>query len=421
MLFLILIFVLSPSALFAYLDPGSGAILINLIIAGFAAALYSLKGLFWRILGRKEHRESGVKQRALIGVLSEGRQYWSTFRPLIEALIEHQVYFSYHTLDIEDPALQMDSEYMDARFLGYGFFGYQRASSLKNKILVSTTPNIGCKGFPIRKSPHIKNLIHIFHSINDLSMYRKHSLDFYDSVFMVGEWQKRSIRELEEKRGLPQKELISLGLPYMDSFIAELNKQEPSNLEPKNCILIASSWRAKGLLFKYGTDFIEKLAKEGYRIILRPHPQSFISEKSEMEAIKERLSKYANIVWDTAISPMSAMQKADILISDTSSIRFDYAFLFSRPVITFPISAKEMPGFERDDIDELWMDTAAEKIGHILKDGELDKLGSLIDNLLNSYDGEAAIRYRNEILVNFAKASDAIALELKKITGADNE
>ena len=56
-LFLILCFLIAPTAAFAYLDPGSGAVLINLLIAGIGALLFSLRGVFLRLIGKGDKIE----------------------------------------------------------------------------------------------------------------------------------------------------------------------------------------------------------------------------------------------------------------------------------------------------------------------------------------------------------------------------
>ncbi len=279
-LFLVLCFLLAPAAAFAYLDPGSGAVLVNLLIAGLGALLFSLRGVFLRLIGKSDTIQAKEKDEyAEIAILSEGRQYFATFEPIVKALIDSKLDFAYYTLDIEDEILGFESPYMRVRFLGYGALGYHRAAKIKAKHLLCTTPNIGSKGYPIMKPAGVENLIHVFHSINDLSMYRKGSLDHYDSVFMVGRFQAKSIRELEKKRGLKSKKLVALGIPYLDRYkedAAAVDVAEDAG--GGKTLLIASSWGSKGLFENYGINFIKELAGEGYTIIVRPHTQSYTSE-----------------------------------------------------------------------------------------------------------------------------------------------
>ena len=401
---------LAPNVIFAYLDPGSGAVLVNLLIAGIAALLFSLKGIFLRLIGKKEAERPQPQKSSKIAILSEGRQYWATFSPIIEALIAKEMDFSYYSLDITDPALKIENPHMRARFLGFGYPANYRASRIKAEYLLCTTPNIGSPGYPIQKSPRVKQLIHIFHSINDLAMYRKGSLDHYDAVYMLGDWQAKSIRELEAKRGLPPKKLHSLGLPYLDVYQKDAR---PSERGSKPCVLVASSWGQKGLLMAYGVGFVEALA-ERYRVILRPHPQSYQSEPKAMAAFEKALAGH-QVIWDRELSPVDSMRQADILISDTSSIRFDYAFLYQRPVITLEIEAAAMPGYELDDLDEIWMDSAASQIGKLIKKSDIDALSEIVRELLDGFDPRPLIEFRERTIVNFGQAGKAIAEHLGKL------
>jgi len=398
-----LVFLLLPVCAYAYLDPGSGAVLINLLIAGVAALIFSLKGIFLRLIGKNSVQQKPEITTYQIAILSEGKQYWATFQPIVEALLKRELPFAYYTLDIEDPALDIEHDLMQARFLGYGFVATYLASRLKARFLLCTTPNIGCKGYPIQKSAQVQNLIHVFHSINDLAMYRKGSLDHYDSVYMVGDWQEKSIRELEAKRGIKPKELVSLGIPYMDVYHKDVKRTERGG---KPCILVASSWGQKGLLFTYGIDFIKALAAQ-FQVIVRPHPQSYKSEAKAMETFEKELKEFL-LDWDREISPTKSMQQADLLISDTSSIRFDFAFLYQKPVITLEVEASDMPGYEREDMDELWMDKAAERIGTKLGKADLPQIVNHVQSALAAADYEAMIAYRNSILTNFPRAGEAI-------------
>ena len=213
--------------------------------------------------------------KSKISLFSEGNMYFSTFMPLVKSFIDKKINISYYTLDPKDEILKIQSEFLKVKYLGYKFISYIRFSLIEAEYLLSTTPNIGTPGYPYQKPKLVKNLVHVFHSISDISIYRKGSLDHYDSIILVGEFQKKSIRELEKKRGLKQKDLLPLGVPYIDHLI----KSKKATSFSKTTILIASSWGNKGCLRNYGIKFIKELSKKEYDIIVRPHPQSLINEK----------------------------------------------------------------------------------------------------------------------------------------------
>lgn len=404
MLFLLVLFLFLPWVLHAYLDPGTGTILVNLLIAGLATLVYSLKGFILRLLGKGAYipRDQGG-----IAIFSEGRQYWATFEPIILAFLDRKISFRYYTLDVEDEALLIENELMSSRFLGYGSLAFRRASNLKADYLISTTPNLGCNSYPISRSSKVGTLVHVFHSINDLSMYRIGSLDHYDLVIMVGEFQAESIRLLEKKRNLKPKELVTLGLPYLDCYAQ--NKKEKQCISTTKIVLIGSSWGNKGLLSCFGTAFIRQLALSGYDLIIRPHPQSLISETQAIQRYKTELGDLSNVSWDTQISPSQSMNRADILISDTSSLRFDFAFIHEKPVITLNIPKDAMPGYERDEMEFIWADLAAPRIGFVLEEQQLDELPKWIEKSFAEFDPETIRAFRDQTIANYARAGQSIA------------
>ena len=342
--------------------------------------------------------------KSKIGLFSEGNKYLSTFRPLIVSFIEKRIYISYYTLDPKDELLKIESEYLNAKYLGYKLISYIKFSLIEAEYLLSTTPNIGTPGYPFKKPKLVKNLVHLFHSISDISIYKKGSLDHYDSVILAGEFQKKSIRELEKKRGLKQKEFFPLGVPYIDHLIEskrEINTQ-------KTTILIASSWGNKGCLRNYGINFIKELSKKEYKIIVRPHPHSLIHEKKFINNCKRELLKCENLEWDDSVSPTKSMNISNILISDTSSIRFDFLFIHEKPVITLEIERDEMKGYEREYLDINWTDTSSYDIGPVISKKNINELESKIKFLSNTFNRSKFLNYRNKIIYNFGKGANSI-------------
>ena len=141
-----------PSTAYAYLDPGSGNALIYLVLSFFGAIIFSLKGLFYKIVGKKDllEDEQALKENQHnIVIFSEGKMYWNTFRPIVEVLIKKNVVFSYYTMDIYDPCLTIDAPNMNNCYIGNGNRAFAKISQLQADVVLSTTPNIGTEGYPI--------------------------------------------------------------------------------------------------------------------------------------------------------------------------------------------------------------------------------------------------------------------------------
>ena len=98
----------------------------------------------------------------------------------------------------------------------------------------------------------------------------------YTSVLLSGEYQARDVRQLEKMRGLPPKELVIVGIPYMDEMVRRL--KENSETPPhERTVLLAPSWGDSAIFSRYGGKIIDVLLQTGYHIVVRPHPQSFTS------------------------------------------------------------------------------------------------------------------------------------------------
>ena len=423
-----------PSTAFAYLDPGTGNALVYVALSLLGAGFYFVKGLFYKFIKRKhETQQEGTtsfnscpgSSFTSIVIFSEGKAYWNTFKPVVERLLEMRQPFTYYSMDIEDPCLTIDNQFMDNRYIGDGNVAFSKIGNLQANVVLSTTPNIGTKGYPIPRSKGIKKLAHVFHAFDDLATYYKGSLDHYDAVLLVGEFEIPLIRKLESLRNLPGKELIPAGLPYMDELMkkAELKSKSAADSEevqskktvfnnPEDItVLLAPSWGDKGFLKVLGIDFIKKLAEKKFNLILRPHPQSLKVEQKLLSEIEGELKKYSNVVWDLNPDGTNSLRAADIMISDTSGVRLDFAFVYQKPFITIPsvLSQSAMEKFEISDLGFSWMEENIKEIGYTLQDNEIDNLDSIIIRVLGEKSGKEILEFRNKNVYNWGSSGEAIA------------
>lgn len=425
----------------AYLDPGSGSALVGTLIAVAGAGLYSLKSFFYRLVRKPTPEEVEAARNANpdIAIFSEGKNYWGTFKATAEELISRKIHFAYYTLDLYDPALLIDNEYMHSHLFDKNkAASFQKLAKIKAKVLLATTPNIGTPGYPLVRPAGVEKMVHVFHAFADISAYHVGSLDNYDIVLTVGPHQEKPIREVEKSRSLHAKQLISTGLPYFDAQYhalqfssstcptcssaadssdvalaeAEALAKEATRLKT---ILIAPSWGAKGLLSEYGTDFIVRLAEAGFNVIVRPHPQSYIAEADLLSRCKAETAKFTSIVWDSETVGTKSMLASDILISDTSSIRFDYAFLYEKPVITLDIPHERQLEYEGQFMSEIWTDSAAKRLGRIIGHEELGDIVSIVKDVLESGAAEGVRKFRDETITNLGRSAVAVVDELKSL------
>lgn len=398
----------------AYLDPGSGSALLGAVFALCGALVFSAKSFFFRyVLGRSDKT---VKAHDGIAIFSEGRNYWGTFQPVVEELLRREIDFSYYTMDVKDPALHIDNPHMFARLYDKdNVTSFRKLSSIKAKVLLSTTPNIGTPGYPLARSRDVTRMAHVFHDpLGDVSTYMKGSLDHYDDVFLPGPFAEDPIRTLEQKRGLKKKTMHLCGLPYLDGYVSRLgsSKSEVKG-EGKKTVIIASSWGMKGVLKAYGCDYVKDLIAAGFRVIVRPHPQSYHSERQFIEEVERKVTSWG-AEWDCNPDGLPSLSRADVMVSDTSGVRFDYAYLFARPVITMKITMDSSSVLEAADIGKSWVDDLANEIGF-----EIDDAGGIVDAVKGALSdgGKDIAAWRDAHCVNFGHAAAAVADRLVELGG----
>ena len=196
----------------------------------------------------------------------------------------------------------------------------------------------------------------------------------------------------------------------MDEMLKRL-QTTPKRKNDRLTVLLAPSWGKSSILQKYGKEFINKLINTGYRIIIRPHPQSFVSEKQLMDKLMDEFPNSENLQWNRDVDNFSVLNEADILISDFSGVMFDFALVFDKPIIY------ANNGFDVSPYDAWWLKSpiwtvsVLAKLGEELKEDNLDKIKYVIDECLSNEKysrGRALAReeawaYREESAVRVAE------------------
>ena len=414
-----------PETAYAYLDPGTGNALIYVVLSLLGSAFFFVKGVYYRLKEKKDEKRGeheSIKANSAessIVIFSEGKAYWNTYKPIVKKLIEKGQSFAYYTMDIKDPCLQIDNPLMNNCYIGNGNVAFAKIGNLNAGVVLTTTPNIGTKGYPIPRSKRIKNLVYVDHGLlADFSYLRRGALDHFDTVLLIGAYQIPLIRKLEKMRNLPEKTLVPAGIPYVEELLKRVGEntaifnEDVLPARPQDItVLLAPSHGAKSFLSKYGVDFIVELANKNFNIIFRPHPQSFKTDKKLLNRIKKRLNNIKNIVWDLNSDATLSFQKADILISDSSGIRVDFAFVYYKPFITMPIPSELLEDFEMADLGGSWSEAELRKagIGYTLVEEEIQDLDTIILRVLKDNHMKAIVEFRNKHIYNWGNASEAVA------------
>ena len=431
------LFALTATNLNAYLDPSTGSLLLSSIVAIFASLIYFFKNLFYKItsFSPKSLRFSNInggRNRSCgaesIVFYCEGKQYYGTFKPILDTLDSLNHPYTYLTSDEADPALKRESNNNLIECIGVGNKAYTRLNMLKANICIMTTPSL--QVLQIKRSRFVKHYCHITHSLLPMT-YRTFGVDYFDSVLVANAIQGNFVREIEKAHSVKEKYIAIVGSTYLDELAKLREKLQTHNTQttsaevslsdfvgceatskeiglesideasgkspakaPKRqsrTILVSPSWGKESLLSKYGLSLLEPLAKSPYHIIIRPHPQSLIveAESTNITHLKDSLQSYSNVEWDINTPNVIAFSKADLMIGDFSSVIFDFVCLEGKPVLTLDFTF-DSAGYDLADIydstniSEFWTFKALKQIGGKISENDFANISEIIKSALQS-------------------------------------
>ncbi len=361
----------------AYIDPGTGSMLFTVLIGVVGTAAYSARMLYiklrFKLSGGKIKEDD---DKIPFAIFSDDKRYWNIFEPICREMDKRGKDVLYLTLSNDDPALKNTYSHIHAECVENENKMYTRLNFLKANVLLSTTP--GLDVYQWKRSREVDHYVHIAHAANDITLYRMFGIDYYDSIMISGEYQGKSIRKLEKLRKLPKKDLKLIGIPYMDEMAARLEKEGPAPDHPRT-VLLAPSWGQSAIFGVYGGKIIDVLLKTGYHIIIRPHPQSFKSEKELMDKLMAEYPESENLEWNRDTDNFNVLRRSDILISDFSGVIFDFTLIYDKPII-YTNPNIDLGLYDAWWLkDPLWTTTALPRLGEMLTDENMGDLKSLID------------------------------------------
>ena len=382
-----------------YIDPGTGSALFSILI-GAAATFYFLgRALLLKLKvilsGGRVIPPTGAPNSYI--VYNEGKQYSNVFKPVLEEFESRGINLLYLTSSSDDPLLCNPYKYIKGEYIGEGNKAFSRLNMINADVVLMTTP--GLDVYQLKRSKGVKHYSHILHYPSDATLYRLFGLDYFDSILLTGDHQADDIRVLEKQRGIKPKQLIVTGCTYLDVFMEKI-KLMPKEEHHLFTVLVSPSWGNSGILSRFGDKLLDPLIETGFRIIVRPHPQSAISEKSTLDGLYRKYKEVSNLVWDYESENITSLSKADIMISDFSGIIFDYAFLFHKPVIYIKQGFDPRP-YDADDLGEgaienLWHFRTAEEIGKELREDEFSHIGEIIQSMSDNIEKrQARLRAKN--------------------------
>lgn len=394
-----------------YIDPGTGSMLFSILI-GAAATLFFVAKAAWiklKILLSGKKDGSGVVDASYktYVIYNEGNQYWNVFKPVADEFEKRKIPLMYYTSSKTDPIFDQKYEFVTSEYIGEGNTAFAKLNMLSAGFVLMTTP--GLQVYQLKRSKSVKHYSHVLHMPNDATTYRLFGLDYFDSVLLTGDYQKDDIRTLEKNRGINSKDLVTVGCSYLDVLSEKINSI-PAEENHVFTVLVSPSWGEVGVLKRFGERLLDPLAATGWKIIVRPHPQSKKSEADMLKRLEERYKDKANVEWDYNRDNIYSMKKADIMISDFSGIVFDYTFLCNKPVMYVNTDMDLRPYDAYDLNKQLWQFSVLEKMGIKLEEKDFANIKEVIQNASDSPELAEQRKIAKETAwMNIGKAGEKIA------------
>lgn len=339
---------------------------------------------------------------------SEKNGFYKYYQNVIETILNKtDIIIHYITGDPRDEVFALAND----RFRVY-YIGENKLIVLMMKmeadIVVMTMPDL--QKYHIKRSLVKDDIEYIYldHGIgSDNLMLRKHALDYFDTIFASNEIGKAEIRAQEKCYGLKEKTIVEFGSGLIDNMIAA-HKADGSNINAKRTILIAPSWQEENILDSGIDEILENILGKGYHVIVRPHPQYVRHFEDKLLALSERYADKEDFELQMDFASNETVFRADILMTDWSSIAYEYSFTTLKPTLFINTPMKVMnPDYE--EIGVLPFDIEIrDKIGISIDLNQLGEIEAVVEKLLNDrmFSMEEMEKIREKYLYNVGTSGE---------------
>lgn len=138
---------LSFSQAVLYLNPGTGGLLVSVIMGIATTAFFVLKRLYYRgrqiITGNAKHETTdlGTDKQNLV-IYSKRSQYASTLSPILQELERLNIPCTYLSSDPSDPVLQLQSSLVHTKYIESGHVTWGCPNTQAAELCVTTNPGL---------------------------------------------------------------------------------------------------------------------------------------------------------------------------------------------------------------------------------------------------------------------------------------
>ncbi len=337
----------------------------------------------------KRFLKEGRKQ---IVFYSERNGFYKYYRNIIEYINKKtDIDIHYITSDPRDEVFDIKRDHFHTYYVGDNKF-IVLMMKIESDIMVMTTPDL--QNYQLKRSYIDKNIEYVYvpHDVNSSNLtFHKNALDHFDTIFTSGPKNMAEIKEREEKTGIKKKNLIEWGSSVIDNMKSAYEKimeeeatsgADTASGTKKPVILVAPSWQNDNIMDSCIEDILNTIDTEHFDVIVRPHPQYVRHYESRIDTLA---SKYEGrpITFQKDFSSNRTVYTADMLITDWSSIAYEYAFSTLKPVLFINTPMKVVnPDYK--ELDTVPIDIEArDKVGISLELTDIAKVDEAAKRLMS--------------------------------------
>lgn len=216
-----------------------------------------------------------------------------------------------------------------------------------------------------------------------------------------------------------------IGMPRLDCLVdGSLNRDEiltSIGIDPsRKTVLYAPTWSRYSSVATMGEDIVKRLGAAGYAVIVKLHDRSrqaddYHSGGVDWGARLEPLLKETHGVLATGSNSSTYLAAADVLITDHSSVGFEY-LLLDRPLIR--IHVPEL--LEKTDIEPVYVQLMSEAATSVTN---IDELTAAVDQNFAAPKAKSASRayVAGEMFYNPGSATDRAVSEMYDVIELDQQ
>ena len=343
-------------------------------------------------------------QRKKLVFYSEKNGFYKYYKNIIEEIIRRtNIVVHYITSDPQDEVFSLESEQFKPYYIGENRL-IVLMMKLEADIMVMTTPDL--ENYQLKRSYVKKDIEYLYvpHDVNSSNLtFHKDALDHFDTIFVSGMQNKAEIREREEKYGFPPKNLVEWGSSVIDNMAAAYEEVQNDT----KTVLIAPSWQKDNIMDSCIEELLDGLKDEGYRVVVRPHPQYVRHFEEKIDRLARKYAD-AGVEVQKDFSSNKTVYTADVLVTDWSSIAFEYAFSTLKPVLFINTPMKVVnPDYQ--ELQTMPIDLVLrDKVGISLAPEELAQVASAVRSLLcdNRFSREAVAALRDTYIYNVGRSGE---------------